>query len=151
MAASDGSRSGDARFVRPRRAVLTYVQRSCNVLTELYGQRRSHLQDELTEVLARTIKLLNEVKHDFESAARPDTRKLEASLTGIERMLDDAMRAATCDQEMENARRQIDEQLKPYKRHMDKTAYKQTWDNLLRKKLREHFGVPRLSLFFIHS
>jgi hypothetical protein len=32
---------------------------------------------------------------------------------------------------------------------MDKTAYEQTRTNLLRKRLREYFDVPRLSLFYL--
>jgi hypothetical protein len=32
---------------------------------------------------------------------------------------------------------------------MDKAAFEQTRENLLRKRLRDHFGVPRLSLFFL--
>jgi hypothetical protein len=46
-------------------------------------------------------------------------------------------------------RSEVEAQLKPYKRHMDKDAFAQTRDNLLRKRIREHFGVPRLSLFFL--
>jgi hypothetical protein len=32
---------------------------------------------------------------------------------------------------------------------MEAAAYKQTFDNLLLKRLREHFAVPRLSLFYV--
>jgi hypothetical protein len=32
---------------------------------------------------------------------------------------------------------------------MDKIAYEQTRTNLLRKRLREHFDIPRLSLFYL--
>jgi hypothetical protein len=32
---------------------------------------------------------------------------------------------------------------------MDKEAFAQTRDNLLRKRIREHFGVPRLSPVFL--
>lgn len=135
----------------PRSAVLAHLERSRKTLAELHAQRRSHRQDELTEVLGRAGALLSEVKNDFKSAAQPDTRKLEESLSGIERMLDDAIRITATDCDMTTARHEIDAQLKPYKRHMDKTAFEQTRDNLLRKRLREHFGVPRLSLFFLHS
>jgi len=32
---------------------------------------------------------------------------------------------------------------------MEASVYEQTLDNLLLKRLREQFGVPRLSLFFL--
>jgi hypothetical protein len=44
---------------------------------------------------------------------------------------------------------EVESQLQPYKRQMDKTAYEQTRANLLRKRLREHFDIPRLSLFYL--
>jgi hypothetical protein len=74
---------------------------------------------------------------------------LEDSLTGIERLLDDAIHVTASDSELESANAAIASQMKPYKRHMDKAAFEQTRENLLRKRLRDHFGVPRLSLFFL--
>ena len=79
----------------------------------------------------------------------PDARKLEESLTGIERMLDETIRKTVSDDDLKSISAEIDEQLKPYKRHMDKAAYAETNENLLRKRLRELLGVPRLSLFFL--
>jgi hypothetical protein len=32
---------------------------------------------------------------------------------------------------------------------MEATVYQQTFDNLLLKRLREEFGVPRVSLFYL--
>jgi hypothetical protein len=105
----------------------------------------------LGEVLARELSLLTEIRNDYESATHPDSRKLEESLTGIERLLDSAMREAIGETELISMQTEIEAQLKPYKRHMDKDAFAQTRDNLLRKRIREHFGVPRLSLFFLQS
>ncbi len=133
----------------PRDAVLQHLARSLDHLSELYEERRQTTADEFSEVLLRAVTLLSEIKDDYASAAAPDARKLEDSLTGIERMLDDAIRVAVSDSELESASAEIEAQVKPYKRHMDKAAFQQTRDNLLRKRLREHFGVPRLSLFFL--
>jgi len=92
---------------------------------------------------------LAEIKDDYASAAQPDARKLEESLTGIERLLDDALPKAMSESELQSTNAEIDLQIKPYQRHMDKAAFAQTRENLLRKRLRDHFGVPRLSLFFL--
>jgi hypothetical protein len=133
----------------PRAAVLAHLTRSLDTLNKLDQQRGPAEDDELSEGLARAVTLLSEIKDDYESAAQPDARKLEESLTGIERLLDDAIARATTVTDLESASVEIDSQMKPYKRHMDKTAFEQTRDNLLRKRLRDHFGVPRLSLFFL--
>jgi hypothetical protein len=134
----------------PRATVLQHLDRSLQELARLAAERQSK-QDELSEVLARESSLLLEIRNDYESASHPDSRKLEESLTGIERLLDSAMRASIGADEMTSMTSEVEAQLKPYKRHMDKDAFVQTRDNLLRKRIREHFGVPRLSLFFLHS
>jgi hypothetical protein len=134
----------------PRAAVLQHLDHSLQELTRLASDRRQH-QDELSEAFARESSLLSEIRSDYESSAHPDSRKLEESLTGIERLLDGAMERAIEADELTLMRSEVEAQLKPYKRHMDKAAFAQTRDNLLRKRIREYFGVPRLSLFFIHS
>jgi predicted ribosome quality control (RQC) complex YloA/Tae2 family protein len=133
----------------PRAAVLAHLSRSLDVLGKLNEQRRRVDGEDLGEALSRAVTLLAEIKDDYASAAQPDARRLEDSLTGIERLLDDAIRKAASQDELEKANAEIDSQVKPYKRHMDKAALEQTCENLLRKRLRDHFGVPRLSLFFL--
>ena len=132
----------------PRATVLAHLERSLEEFTGLASQRASR-QDELSEAFARATKLLTEIADDYRSSAQADTRKLEQSLTGVERMLDDAMRSGIDGETLRLIDIEVDSQIKPYKRHMDKAAFAQTRDNLFRKRLREHFGVPRLSLFFL--
>jgi phage terminase Nu1 subunit (DNA packaging protein) len=132
----------------PRDVVLAHLASSLDELRTLAHERRL-AEDELSEALSRAVALLSEIKEDYTTAASPDARKLEDSLTGIERLLDNAIQAALTATEVDSINTQIEAQLKPYQRHMDKTAFAQTRDNLLRKRLREQFGVPRLSLFFI--
>jgi hypothetical protein len=40
-------------------------------------------------------------------------------------------------------------QLEPYRARMERATYEQTLDNLLAKALREEYGLPRLSLFYL--
>jgi hypothetical protein len=131
-----------------REVVLAHLERSLETLNQLAAERERQ-PDDLGEGLARAATLLSEIRDDYESAARPDTRKLEDSLTGLDRLLDNAINAAIPRNEFESAVAAVDSQIKPYKRQMDKTAYEQTRDNLLRRRLRERFGVPRLSLFYL--
>ena len=146
---ADGQPADESKSPFPRDVVLAHLARSLDQLDKLHEERRQNNEDELSEALPRAVTLLSEIKDDYVSAAQPDARKLEDSLTGIERLLDDAIRVAVSDSELASANAEIGEQVKPYKRHMDKAAFEQTRENLLRKRLREHFGVPRLSLFFL--
>ena len=129
--------------------VLAHLDRSHHDLSDLATARTG--EDELTEALKRAANLLTDIRDEYASAARPDTRKLEESLSGIDRMLDEGIRNSTPLALMTDLESEIDAQVKPYKRHMEKEVFAQTRENLLKKRLREHFGVPRLSLFFLHT
>ena len=131
-----------------REVVVAHLARSLDTLLELARDRETQ-QDELSEALARATSLLSAIRDDYVSAARPDTRKLEDSLTGVDRLLDSAITATIPGEQLESATQTVEAQIKPYKRHMDKSAYEQTRDNLLRRRLRDHFGLPRLSLFYL--
>jgi hypothetical protein len=126
--------------------ISEHLQRSRKALSELAQSRKQ--EDDLSEALTRAIALLVDIENDFASGATLDTRKLEDSLTGLERMLNDSMLSVAGASTLDEFKKGVKDQLKPYRSQMDAAAYKQTFDNLLLKRLREEFGVPRLSLFF---
>ena len=51
--------------------------------------------------------------------------------------------------ELEVLKAAVKDQLKPYRNQMETAVYNQTFNNLLLKRLREQFAVPRLSLFYV--
>jgi hypothetical protein len=112
-------------------AISEHLQRNRTSLVALARSRNK--EDDLSEALTRAATLLLDIESDFTSSATLDTRKLEDSLTGLERMLN----------------KEVKDKLKPYRAQMEAAAYKQTFDNLLLKRLREQFAVPRLSLFYV--
>jgi hypothetical protein len=128
-------------------AISEHLQRSRKALSELAQSRKQ--KDDLSEALTRAIALLVDIEKDFASGATIDTRKLEDSLTGLERMLNDSMLSVAGASTLDEFKKGVKDQLKPYRAQMDAVAYKQTFDNLLLKRLREQFAVPRLSLFFV--
>jgi hypothetical protein len=146
---SEDEAGEDAKTPFPRDVVLAHLARSGEELTQLLDARRQTSADEFSEALTRATALLEELENDYAVSLTPDARKLEESLTGVERMLDETIRKTVSDDDLKSISADIDEQLKPYKRHMDKAAYAETYENLLRKRLRELLGVPRLSLFFL--
>ncbi|HEU4434704.1 MAG TPA: hypothetical protein VFR51_15070 [Pyrinomonadaceae bacterium] len=127
-------------------AIGEHLQRCHDGLVRLSQSRKD---DDLTEALARAAALVREIHDDFTANAVLDTRRLEDSLTGLERMLNDAMLVVIPAAELDALKQGIKDQLKPYRSQMETAVYNQTFDNLLLKRLREQFAVPRLSLFYV--
>jgi hypothetical protein len=138
----------DQKSPFPREVVLSHLLRSRETLVQLAAEH-THTNDELSDSLLRAVTLLAEIESDYATAAHPDARRLEDSLTGIERMLSDALYAVTSPQQLETIRAGATGQLRPYRAHMDAPVYEQTIATLVLKSLREHYGVPRLSLFYL--
>ncbi|HEU4508894.1 MAG TPA: hypothetical protein VFR78_11685 [Pyrinomonadaceae bacterium] len=130
-------------------AISEHLQRSRETLAELAESRKKKGEDDFTEALERAASLLAEIEKDYESGATFDTRKLEDSLTGLERMLNDSIFAVVTATTLEDLKAAVKDQLKPYRAYMEAAVYNQTFNNLLMKRLREHFAVPRLSLFYV--
>ena len=127
-------------------AIGEHLKRCHSGLAALAQSRK---EDDLSEALARAASLLEEIRDDLSAGGVLDTRRLEDSLTGLERMLNEAMLAVVSATELDALKDGVKDQLKPYRSQMEAAVYKQTFDNLLLKRLREQFAVPRLSLFYV--
>jgi hypothetical protein len=127
-------------------AISEHLQHCHSGLASLAQSRK---EDDLSEALTRAASLLEEIQHDLSESGVLDTRRLEDSLTGLERMLNEAMLAVVSITELDALKSGVKDQLKPYRSQMEAAVYKQTFDNLLLKRLREQFAVPRLSLFYV--
>lgn len=132
-----------------RAAILEHLQRGRSGLLEIGTSHKAAGEDDFSDAVARAVVLLLDLEQDFAAVSSADAQKLEVSLTGLERMLSDAVRSAASSEEIAAIEREVKEQLKPYRKHMEPVAYQATFDNLLLKRLREKFGVPRLSLFYL--
>jgi hypothetical protein len=80
-------------------------------------------------------------------AGEPNVRDLEETLTKIESDLTLALHEAATSDQAKECRVKVETAMASYRRHMTDEAYLQTFDTLLKKHLRELFGIPRLSLF----
>ena len=132
-----------------RNAILEHLQRGRTALRESCELRKAAGANDFSDALERALALLTEIETDFAEAASPDAQKLEQSLSGLERMLSDAIRSASGPEQLAAVETEVKAQLKPYRKQMEADVYKQTFDNLLLKRLREQFGIPRLSLFYL--
>lgn len=138
-----------------RTAILDHLQRGQQNLLAASAAYEAQLgsrqtgSDAFSEALLRAAALLREVEQDFVASSQIEAQKLEQSLAGFERMLSDAISLVVEPEQFERLKAEIKKQLSPYRKQMEKQVYQQTFDNLLLKQLREQFGVPRLSLFYL--
>ena len=132
-----------------RGAILDHLKQGRSSLLAAVSARKLKKEDDLCETLERAVGLLGELEQDFGATTSLDAQKLEQSLSGVERMLSDAVRSVAESEQIASIEREVKEQLKPYRKQMEPAVYQQTFDNLLLKRLREQFGIPRLSLFYL--
>src|SRR6185369_4810200 len=130
-------------------AIIEHLRRGRESLQKVSAEQAQTGNDDFSVTLTRAAALLLDLENDFGASASPDAQKLEQSLSGLERMISDGLRVAVSSEQMATVEREVKDQLKPYRKHMEPAAYKQTFQNLLLKRLRELFGIPRLSLFYL--
>lgn len=102
---------------------------------------RKHATDGFGEVLDRVIARLDEL-----TAHREDPERLEKSLDNLDGVIDQWLLESAA---AGNQKKEIERQLATYKKQMDSEAYDRTFELMLIKRLREHAGIPRLSLFHL--
>ena len=134
-------------FSRP--AVLEHLRRGHSSIVAIAAREKKRGSNDFTDTLERAADLLRQLEDDFAASAQPETRKLEQSLSGVERMISDAVRSVAGPDHVAKIEAEVKDQLKPYRKQMEPLVYQTTLENLLLKRLREQFGIPRLSLFYL--
>ncbi len=84
------------------------------------------------------------------SGKLPRLEDVERRLTVLEEKLFAALMAVTPDEELVNVRTEADRDIAPYRRNMTAAQVEQLHKQYVHKRLLERFGVPRLSLFYMH-
>jgi hypothetical protein len=146
---ADGPRTSHEGLPFSRAAILDHLERGKTSLLETSAARRKTGANDFTDALSRAATRLGELQEDVTASAELDARKLEQSLSGLERMISDTIRTVAGAEQIATITREVKEQLQPYRKQMEPAVYQQTFDNLFLKRLREQFGIPRLSLFYL--
>lgn len=139
----------DAQLPFPRADILAHLRGSRSRLLQICEQRKKTRPDGLCDTLTRAATHLKSLEKDFAQARRPQTEQLEISLASLEKMLNEALRSTAGAEELAASRAAVAEQLQPYRSRMERATYEQTFDNLLLKRLRDQYELPRLSLFYL--
>jgi hypothetical protein len=119
-------------------AIKTHIQ---NAIAELNSISMPGLQEEI----ARAVIRLEELSANL--ANTPE--KVDSTLADIEKLLERAMRSNWDPVHLKKLEKEVAGHLKGYKADMSPDAYKNTFDLMLTKRLREEAGVPRLGLFYL--
>lgn len=132
-----------------RDAIKGHLARGRSDLALVRKRRLMNPSDELSMALERVDGLLGDLEREVDTSAVVNSQRLEQSLTGFERMLSEALLSAGSPETIKGIEQEVSAQLKPYRKQMDPQVYQQTHNNLVLKSLRDQFGVPRLSLFYL--
>jgi hypothetical protein len=105
-----------------------------------------------TNALAReNASALREMADSVAAAAKlPRLEDLERRLTVMEEKVFAALLAVTPDDDLVTVRTEADRDFAPYRRNMTAAQIEQLHKQYVHKRLLEKYGVPRLSLFYMH-
>lgn len=99
------------------------------------------LKEDISRAILRLDELAANMSDNFEA--------VDKTLGDIEKLIDRGMLTNWEPVHLKMLEREIATQLKAYKTDMDAEAYKNTFDLMLLKRLREEAGIPRLGLFYL--
>jgi hypothetical protein len=111
-------------------------------------QRAQHAN--LAARFEEAAKRLEEAAPLLEAPGALDLEDLERRLTVLEEKLAAALSADAEEETLLDIRRDIDRSLAPYRRKMSAAQLAQLERQYTQKRLFEHFGAPRLSLFYLN-
>jgi hypothetical protein len=130
--------------------ILNYLNRR----TELFESFAAALTQNpamapMPETIGRATARLHQIVQDAQSAHVLDLETLEQELSRIETLMYETLLQCVPPAEIEDVRKEGKRQLRDYKERMSPEVYRQTLDHYVAKRLREHYQIPRLSLFYL--
>jgi hypothetical protein len=119
-------------------AVIEHIGKAIRAITAV---DEPNLREDLDRGIARLKELQANLGDDFEY--------IDHTLYDVESFLDRALLTNTDKEHLKKLKNEVTSQLKLYKSAMDAEAYKNTFELMLLKCLREDIGIPRLGLFYL--
>ena len=133
----------------PRETICLHLDRARDAISERIQMLTGERDLDLAEAYARAAERLVALRDDVTGSENPGGQRLEESLTHLERMLDEAIRRHAPEEKLVEVRAFAEGQLAEFRKRMDKETYAQTCESVFVKRLREDYGLPRLSLFYL--
>jgi len=130
-----------------RNTISDYLTEHLEAFRQL--SERHNENQPLVETLERVSLRLEQIIEDLQTANTISPETLETDLTMIEEVVLDGLKEGAGEQELKEIKREGNQKLREYKKSMGQEIYEQTLGNYVARRLREKFGVPRLSLFYL--
>jgi hypothetical protein len=131
-----------------REALRTFFNKNGERLSVSAANVRA-TRPELAARLEETRSRLAELSPLVESPGALDLEDLERRLTVIEEKLSAALTSCAPEEFLLEIRREMDQQLAPYRRKMSSAQLAQLERQYMQKRLWERYNLPRLSLFYL--
>jgi hypothetical protein len=122
----------------PSDAVRSHIEGS---IEQLKALELPSLQEDVDRATSRLEELLANLAENGEI--------VDSTLADIEKLLLHSMLTNWDRVHLNAIEKEMRSQLREYKADMDEAAYKQTYDLLLAKRLRDEAGLPRLGLYYL--
>ncbi|MBL8186366.1 MAG: hypothetical protein JNK38_00075 [Acidobacteria bacterium] len=142
---NDANGDGASQFTKT--AIDEYLTERLETLTRIASRQTS--ADSLRETLERVVMRLEQIIEDLRTARTISPEDLETDLTMIEEVILDGLRESISEEQLKEIEQEGDRKLRTYKKSMGREVYEKTLGNFVAQRLREQFGVPRLSLFYL--
>jgi HPt (histidine-containing phosphotransfer) domain-containing protein len=141
----------EAAAARPAPFSLDELRAYCrNNLERLQKAAENVTGTALAEAIQQVASRLEQlIAEELAGPALPDLEALERTLTVLEEKLAAAATAATAPAVLEQLRAELDRSLAPYRRRMTAPQLALLERQYLQKRLFEHYGLLRLSLFYL--
>jgi hypothetical protein len=133
----------------PRAEIIGHLARCCAEYLKESDRQVIGRKSELFVTLSNVATRLQSLEEDFTHAASPDADELEKTLAELDILVGHAIRAHLSPTQLAERRGEAEEQLRSYRGRMEANTYEQTLNNIMFKRLREEWGLPRLSLFYL--
>lgn len=147
-----GAPSPAERAVQPPYSpeeILAYLHRNAESLEKASQLAREKSQTVLAEDLAASAAALRGIAEKQAGKAGGDLRELENHMTVLEEKLAASLTRASSDEMLAGFRREVETGLIPYRRKMSGPQIESLERQFLKKRVFEHYQIPRLSLFYL--
>ena len=91
--------------------------------------------------------ILKDLLTEIRTGRQPAMAAVEDSLRGCDLILVEAARRQLSPAQIASLEKEVAQQLKIYKKRVSAEMYRRIRDNFLRRKIREHYGIPEFTLF----
>ncbi|MBI4166460.1 MAG: hypothetical protein HY508_12075 [Acidobacteria bacterium] len=136
-----------APFSNPE--IVQFLERNGEALTRAADLARDAGQAGLSEDLRRAAGELQGLTSQQRESAAPELEALERRLSALEDILGASMLRASSVDLLADLKAEVARGLGPYRRNMSAAQIESLERQFLKKRLFEHYRVPRMSLFYL--